>query len=388
MERGKYKIKTVAELTGFSPTRLRAWERRYDFLQPGRNQSPHRLYTESDLQLLLSIKRLLDRGQSIGEVAALGRAQLLQGVSPQHLGGPAADEICAPLSQDLEATLRGLVAPNWRRRQVPRWAGENLGVSLHDLSQADLVTVLRVYQIVHEYYELWLYGREQPPLEVLRRSLEPLRDAQLGSAVKRLGQTLPDTASSLLRSALRDCREGALGPLLSICQSHHLKYEQLQTCALLARDQAKLMRNAIYDLDPPLSEADISFKAHAFKPTLEKLNQVFALECASSFEGAISCRCLETSALDRVLYDFVQRAPRPEAIYALEVNHLIRIAIPAADRKYGEDDLPTQAVALALGVSPQQALRDQLIAGNSEWSWFHWPIFEPPEGADICNCRL
>jgi DNA-binding transcriptional MerR regulator len=75
---GRYKIKTVAERFGFSATLLRAWERRYDFLQPERLESGHRLYTDDDLKVLKAVKLLLDRGQSVGEVAALGREALLR----------------------------------------------------------------------------------------------------------------------------------------------------------------------------------------------------------------------------------------------------------------------------------------------------------------------
>ncbi|MCA9776253.1 MAG: MerR family transcriptional regulator [Candidatus Eremiobacteraeota bacterium] len=75
---GRYKIKTVAERCGFSATLLRAWERRYDFLEPERLASGHRLYTDDDLKVLKVVKLLLDRGQSVGEVAALGRDALLR----------------------------------------------------------------------------------------------------------------------------------------------------------------------------------------------------------------------------------------------------------------------------------------------------------------------
>ena len=88
---GRYKIKTVSERFGFSATLLRAWERRYDFLEPERLDSGHRLYTDDDLKVLNAVKLLLDRGQSVGEVAALGReallmfevGEVLQGYTPQ-----------------------------------------------------------------------------------------------------------------------------------------------------------------------------------------------------------------------------------------------------------------------------------------------------------------
>ncbi|MCA9790507.1 MAG: MerR family transcriptional regulator [Candidatus Eremiobacteraeota bacterium] len=74
---GRYKIKTIAELSGFTPTLLRAWERRYDLLEPERQPSGHRLYTESDLRVLLRVRELMERGRSIGEIAVLGREALL-----------------------------------------------------------------------------------------------------------------------------------------------------------------------------------------------------------------------------------------------------------------------------------------------------------------------
>lgn len=72
-----YKIKTISALTGFNPTLLRAWERRYNLLLPVRTPSGHRLYTAEDLQVLRRVRVLLDQGRSIGEVVAHGRSSLI-----------------------------------------------------------------------------------------------------------------------------------------------------------------------------------------------------------------------------------------------------------------------------------------------------------------------
>lgn len=74
---GRYKIKTVSELSGFSPTLLRAWELRHALLDPVRQPSGHRLYTDDDVRVLRRVGQLLQQGQSIGEIAALGRESLL-----------------------------------------------------------------------------------------------------------------------------------------------------------------------------------------------------------------------------------------------------------------------------------------------------------------------
>jgi len=49
---GKYNIKAISNMVGIQPGTLRAWERRYQILNPVRNESGHRLYTEEDLRKL------------------------------------------------------------------------------------------------------------------------------------------------------------------------------------------------------------------------------------------------------------------------------------------------------------------------------------------------
>ena len=75
--RDLYKIKTIASLTGFNPTLLRAWERRYGLLVPTRTDTGHRLYTPDDLRVLRRVRTLLDQGRSIGEIVVQGRSRLL-----------------------------------------------------------------------------------------------------------------------------------------------------------------------------------------------------------------------------------------------------------------------------------------------------------------------
>ena len=74
---GLYKIKTVAQLSGYPTELLRAWERRYCLLQPVRTATGHRLYTQDDLTVLERIREMLGSGRTIGEVAILGRRGLL-----------------------------------------------------------------------------------------------------------------------------------------------------------------------------------------------------------------------------------------------------------------------------------------------------------------------
>jgi DNA-binding transcriptional MerR regulator len=76
-KRGCHKIATVSRLTGFSPELLRAWESRHRLLAPARGPGGQRLYSDDDVRLLRAVRTLLESGASIGEIAALGRRQLL-----------------------------------------------------------------------------------------------------------------------------------------------------------------------------------------------------------------------------------------------------------------------------------------------------------------------
>ena len=71
-----YRIKTVASITGISTTTLRAWERRYDLLEPRRTISGYRVYGEQDVAILTRVKGLIDGGLKAGEAVDLIRREL------------------------------------------------------------------------------------------------------------------------------------------------------------------------------------------------------------------------------------------------------------------------------------------------------------------------
>ncbi len=66
-----YTIKTVVQETGIAPATLRAWERRYGVLSPGRSEGGYRLYSERDIAILRWLKRQVDAGVSISRAVAL-----------------------------------------------------------------------------------------------------------------------------------------------------------------------------------------------------------------------------------------------------------------------------------------------------------------------------
>lgn len=66
-----YPIREVARLTGVKPITLRAWERRYNLLEPIRTESGHRLYSQEHIELLNQTLRLMEEGIPISRVKAV-----------------------------------------------------------------------------------------------------------------------------------------------------------------------------------------------------------------------------------------------------------------------------------------------------------------------------
>jgi DNA-binding transcriptional MerR regulator/methylmalonyl-CoA mutase cobalamin-binding subunit len=73
-----HRIHRVAKLTGLSKDVIRVWERRYGIVKPSRSANRYRTYTDEEVALLRYLKREMDQGQSIGNLAALGREHLLK----------------------------------------------------------------------------------------------------------------------------------------------------------------------------------------------------------------------------------------------------------------------------------------------------------------------
>jgi DNA-binding transcriptional MerR regulator len=71
-----YRIKTVSRVTGLSPEVLRAWERRYQVIEPQRTPGGYREYSEDDVERLRLLRALTSRGYSIGEIASLPAVEL------------------------------------------------------------------------------------------------------------------------------------------------------------------------------------------------------------------------------------------------------------------------------------------------------------------------
>ncbi len=77
---GRYSIKDLEQLSGIKSHTLRAWEQRYDIIQPKRTQTNIRYYDDSDLRLLLNISFLNRNGQKISKIAEMKHDEIREAV--------------------------------------------------------------------------------------------------------------------------------------------------------------------------------------------------------------------------------------------------------------------------------------------------------------------
>lgn len=83
--RGKYRIQTVAELTGVPAATLRAWERRYGIPVPQRTPSSYRVYSDEDIAMIRRLRSMCDEGMSPSEAARLVLSDI-DASQPVHAG--------------------------------------------------------------------------------------------------------------------------------------------------------------------------------------------------------------------------------------------------------------------------------------------------------------
>lgn len=72
----RHPIGVVARRTGLKPDLIRAWERRYGAVAPGRTDTRRRFYSDEDIERLLLLRRVVSTGRGISQVAGLSNEEL------------------------------------------------------------------------------------------------------------------------------------------------------------------------------------------------------------------------------------------------------------------------------------------------------------------------
>lgn len=74
----QHPIQVVVRRTGLTADVLRAWERRYGVVEPGRSPTGRRLYSDADIERLRLLRRAKLAGRSIGQISGLPTDELVR----------------------------------------------------------------------------------------------------------------------------------------------------------------------------------------------------------------------------------------------------------------------------------------------------------------------
>lgn len=183
-----------------------------------------------------------------------------------------------------------------------------------------------IYGYAKSVHLTWLAMREAPDWELLRSKIVAIRLPLMSAVAKELGRDTMDTltdhdAAIAFSKVFHDLRGGALMSLQ--LYAHMAEWDNdpayLRGAAFLARDQAKIMRNALPDLDPEVRRADEAEKPHFMGTVVEKWDgfrfqsvndQQGKIVVNCEYNGLLASCCLEASAVDRVVYNYVNNAIR------------------------------------------------------------------------------
>lgn len=88
----RHPVRSAALRTGLTPHTLRAWERRHHVVVPTRSEGGQRLYSDLDVERLRLLRRLTERGHSIGQIAAASLDDLQRIAREEDVAGSVAEE--------------------------------------------------------------------------------------------------------------------------------------------------------------------------------------------------------------------------------------------------------------------------------------------------------
>lgn len=226
----------------------------------------------------------------------------------------------ALLSDDEMMDLAPRHLPSRRGR---RYTGVGMSIEFARLPEATRLLIAQLYasvQAVHQLLASEAAPRQQ--LEQLHALLRQIGWSELLRELRRLKLTMPTTdLQQRADQVLHDIRGGSFQALSLLAQLTEMAVAEAEDALrmfLLARDHLKIMRNCLPDLDPERYRADMQAQAHSVQLLVEKWGRgsyrlpdtTVQIELDCRFAGSVSERCVEFSALDRVLYNLMNNAAR------------------------------------------------------------------------------
>ncbi|NJN18405.1 MAG: HAMP domain-containing histidine kinase [Oscillochloris sp.] len=239
--------------------------------------------------------------------------------SPQ----PFANEVLYQLSPNEPQSYRQL-----------RYDGGAMSVSIDTFTPNDQAVIRRVYAALSTAFTLLRNHQSDPDIN---RKLGDLYQtdkwSELIAAMHGLESANLPNQSERIHQVIHDLRGGAFQAIalqLQFIGSDIDLGEDVHRIFFLARDQLKIMRNTIPDLDRSGTARDAEQRLHHIELIVEKwqrsdyrlIRGQAEVHVRSAYTGAIAERCLEFSALDRVIYNLINNATTYSADHQVDVDIL------------------------------------------------------------------
>lgn len=173
----RYPIRVAARMTRLSPHVLRAWERRYNVVQPGRDAAGGRLYSEADIARLRQLRLATEAGHGIGQAAALSGDELAALVGSDDVPRAVVARPRAGAGTFVASALAAVEVMD-APRLYATLMGAVVALPSHEFTDEVVIPLL------HRVGDLWVRGRITP-------AHEHVLSAQVGRVLGWLAESLP-----------------------------------------------------------------------------------------------------------------------------------------------------------------------------------------------------
>ena len=164
----RHPIGVVARRTGMKPDLIRAWERRYSAVEPGRTQTRRRSYSDDDIARLLLLRRVVSSGRGIGQIAHLSNQELRALLAEGPALADPAPAGAAPPEETAESCLTLCLSA--ARRLDVRDLEQQLERASVVLGRHNLLEQL-LSPLMQQIGELWQRGELRPVHEHMASSV-------------------------------------------------------------------------------------------------------------------------------------------------------------------------------------------------------------------------
>jgi predicted DNA-binding transcriptional regulator YafY/signal transduction histidine kinase len=255
--------------------------------------------------------------------------------APRPAPAPRAEPEPAPApSFPSRAELAAIIPSHQVRARPVEYVGDTLSLGVASLPGEHAVIIRKLYAFLSALRDFTSERHRGPGAadDLVRFLTEQQFEVVLQECSALRVAMIAEETRALVRKTYHDVRGGSLTSLvgyLEMALAGEATPEDIGRIFLLARDHLKIMRNAIHDIDQSAHASDLALASHPVDLLREKWTSVthhvdgktarVSMDC--DFTGSVSSRCMEFSALDRVLYNLVNNA----AQHAVDGLVLLRV---------------------------------------------------------------